>query len=275
MPDDRPKAQPETRATRGSRGEDSELATTQDPRFHEIPRERVADRVAQELLRMIAGGSLVPGERLPGERQLAQMMNVSRVSVRAALQQLKAQGLVSATQGGSTRIIASSENLNRGLGRLVRADLRNLLDLAELRAQLEAWAARRAARLAKPEQLEEIARLFAVMADPGRDPKHKAEDDFAFHMAIARASDSPVYLHLLSVLGDIFSENCAFHRFELCPTPADDRRFLAEHRAVLEAIRAGDEAAAAKAMTDHLSSVIAAYAALPERTASAAGGSQR
>ncbi|MDJ0968415.1 MAG: FCD domain-containing protein [Kiloniellales bacterium] len=275
MPDDRPNSQPTTRRAKDGRGAASDLAATQDPRFHEIPRERVADRVAQELLRLIAGGSLVPGERLPGERQLAQMMNVSRVSVRAALQQLKAQGLVSATQGGSTRIIASSESLDRGLGRLVRADLRNLLDLAELRAQLEAWAARRAARLGKPEQIEEIARLFEVMADPARDPKHKAEDDFAFHMAIARASDSPVYLHLLSVLGDIFSENCAFHRFELCPTPADDRRFLAEHRAVLEAIRAGDEAAAARAMMDHLSSVIAAYSALPERTASAAGGNGR
>ena len=263
MPDDRPNPRPEAPA--GGREAGLDLADSQDPRFNEIPRERVADRVAQELLRLIAGGSLVPGERLPGERQLAQMMNVSRVSVRAALQQLKAQGLVAATQGGSTRIIASSESLDRGLGRLVRADLRNLLDLAELRAQLEAWAARRAARLARPEQVEEIARLFAVMADPERDPKHKAEDDFAFHMAIARASDSPVYLHLLSVLGDIFSENCAFHRFELCPTPEDDRRFLAEHRAVLDAIRAGDEAGAAKAMTDHLASVIAAYAALPER----------
>ena len=272
MPNDRPNPQPSMRAAAGSRDEESDLVTLPDPRFHEIPRERIADRVAQELLRLIAGGSLVPGERLPGERQLAQMMNVSRVSVRAALQQLKAQGLVSATQGGSTRIIATSESLDRGLGRLVRADVRNLLDLAELRAQLEAWAARRAARLAKPEQVEEIARLFAVMADPERDPKLKAEDDFAFHMAIARASGSPVYLHLLSVLGDIFSESCAFHRFELCPTPEDDRRFLAEHRAVLEAIRAGDEAAAAKAMMDHLSSVIAAYAALPDQDALAGTG---
>lgn len=273
MPDDRPNPRPEAPA--GGREAGLGLADSQDPRFNEIPRERVADRVAQELLRLIASGSLVPGERLPGERQLAQMMNVSRVSVRAALQQLKAQGLVAATQGGSTRIIASSESLDRGLGRLVRADLRNLLDLAELRAQLEAWAARRAARLARPEQVEEIARLFAVMADPERDPKHKAEDDFAFHMAIARASDSPVYLHLLSVLGDIFSESCAFHRFELCPTPEDDRRFLAEHRAVLEAIQAGDEAAAARAMMDHLSSVIAAYAALPEQASPVTAGSRQ
>ena len=45
-----------------------------DPRFQEIPRERVADRIANELLRLITSGELAPGERLPGERQLADMM---------------------------------------------------------------------------------------------------------------------------------------------------------------------------------------------------------
>ena len=81
---------------------------TSDPRFHEIPRERVADRVAQELLRLIAAGKLAPGERLPGERHLAEMMHVSRVSVRAALQQLKTQGFVASVQGGGTRVLAAS-----------------------------------------------------------------------------------------------------------------------------------------------------------------------
>ncbi len=247
-----------------------DAATKQDPRFQEIPRERVADRVAQELLRMISGGDLAPGERLPGERHLAQMMGVSRVSVRAALQQLKTQGLVSATQGGSTRVIAASEALDRGLGRLVRAELRNLYDLAELRAQLEAWAARRAARLADEAAIAEIARIFALMADPDRHPRHKANDDFDFHMAIARASDSAVYLHLLTVLGDIFSENCAFHRFELCPTEEDDRKFLEQHRAILEAIRSRDEEAAAQAMIDHLAFVTDCYASFPAEPAAKA-----
>ena len=244
--------------------QDPQKDSQRDPRFQEIPRERVADRVAQELLRMISSGALVPGERLPGERQLAQMMNVSRVSIRAALQQLKAQGLISATQGGSTRVIASSESLDRGLGRLIRADHRNLLDLAELRAELETWAASRAARLATPEQVEEIAAAFAMMAEPRRHPRHRADDDFAFHMAIARAANSPVYLHLLTVLGDIFSENCAFHRFELCPTREDDLMFLGQHLAVLEAIQARDADAAAQAMTDHLSAMIACYEQLPQ-----------
>ena len=57
-----------------------------DPRFDTIKRERVSDRIAQNLLKLIASGELAPGERLPGERQLADMMGVSRVSVRAALQ---------------------------------------------------------------------------------------------------------------------------------------------------------------------------------------------
>src|SRR5262245_54964571 len=67
-----------------------------DPRFKAIARERVSDRVARELMRLIAEGRLAPGERLPGERELATLMGVSRVSVRAALQQLKARGLLSA-----------------------------------------------------------------------------------------------------------------------------------------------------------------------------------
>ena len=75
-----------------------------DLRFQQIARESVSDRVAQELLKLIGSGRLAPGERLPGERQLAEMMNVSRVSIRSALQQLKAQGLVTSVQGGGTRV---------------------------------------------------------------------------------------------------------------------------------------------------------------------------
>src|SRR3546814_15526559 len=76
------------------------LSNSSDPRFREIPRERVSDRVANELLKLIGDGRLTPGERLPGERQLATMMGVSRVPIRAALPQLKEQGLLSAVQGG-------------------------------------------------------------------------------------------------------------------------------------------------------------------------------
>jgi len=219
-----------------------------DPRFHEIPRERVADRVAQELLRLIASGELAPGERLPGERQLAEMMNVSRVSVRAALQQLKAQGFVAAVQGGGTRVIAASKGGGSALAELIRVNRDNLHDLAEIRAGIEVWAARRAAERGTPEQIAEIGRIYDLMTQPDRAPRHKAEDDLNFHMTIAKASASGVYLHLMSVLSEILEEMFTFHRYRLQIGRQYDRLLLAQHGAIYDAIRRRDGEAAARAI---------------------------
>lgn len=242
-----------------------------DPRFQEIPRERVADRIANELLRLITSGELAPGERLPGERQLADMMGVSRVSIRAALQQLKTQGFVTAVQGGGTRITAAADQLDTALAQLVRSNRNNLHDLAEIRAKLEVWAARRAAERATPEQRAEIDRAFVTMTSEGRPSRLKAEDDLNFHLAIGKASGSAVYLHLMSVLGDILEQMLAFHRYSLYASPADDQRFSQQHRAIWSAIKARDGEAAATAMQDHLTTVLSRYEE-EEDTASGAIG---
>ncbi len=231
-----------------------------DPRFHTIPRERVADRVAQELLRLIANGELAPGERLPGERQLAEMMSVSRVSVRAALQQLKTQGFVSAVQGGGTRIIAASNEGRSALAELVRVNRDNLYDLAEIRANIEVWAARRAAERGTREQIAEIAHHFELMAQPGRAERHKANDDLHFHMSVAKASGSTVYMHLMGVLSGILEDMFAYHRYRLQIGPQYDRLLLAQHRAISDTIQARDGEAAARAMADHLDTVLSSYA---------------
>ena len=231
-----------------------------DPRFHTIPRERVADRVAQELLRLIATGELTPGERLPGERQLAELMNVSRVSVRAALQQLKTQGFVSAVQGGGTRVIAASNERDSALAELVRVNRDNLYDLAEIRANIEVWAARRAAERGSPEQLAEIARHAELMSRPGRAERHKAEDDLNLHMAVAKAAGSAIYMHMMGVLSEILEEMFAFHRYRLQIGPQYDRLLLKQHRAINAAIQARDGEAAARAMAEHLDTVLSSYA---------------
>ncbi len=238
--------------------------TSTDPRFHTIPRERVADRVAQELLRLIASGELAPGERLPGERQLAGMMRVSRVSVRAALQQLKTQGFVSAVQGRGTRVIAAANEGHSALTELIRVNRNNLYDLAEIRANIEVWAARRAAERGTREQIAEIARHFELMAQPGRATRHKAGDDLNFHMSVAKASGNTVYMHLMGVLSGILEDMFAYHRYRLQIGPQYDRLLLAQHRAISDTIQARDGEAAARAMADHLDTVLSSYAEDPE-----------
>ncbi len=222
-------------------------------------RERVSDRIAAEILRRIAAGELPPGDKLPGERRLAETMRVSRVSVRAALRRLEGQGFVSAVQGGGTRVASPTGDVDPALKALVRLDRSNLNDLAEIRGILEVWAARRAAQNGKAEHFEELAATLESMADPERGPRGRAEDDVAFHLAIARASGSAVYLHILTVIRDILTEMLEYHRYELFGTPADDAEVLAQHRAIFEAVAAHDAEAAAQAMNRHLCWVLAHY----------------
>ncbi len=239
--------------------------TEPDPAFRRIAPQRVADRVAEEVMRLIASGALVPGQRLPGERALALRMGVSRVSVRAALQRLKAQGLVSAVQGGGTRVKSSAVELDRPLAELLRSNRENLHDLAEIRAILEVWAARRAGEHANAEDLARLDALVAAMDDAQRARSYKAEDDVRLHMAVAQASHSAVYIHLLTVIRDILTAMLEFHRYELFSRPEDDLTVNAQHRAIVEAIRGRNPEAAAQAMRRHLSWVLEHYDAARRR----------
>ncbi|HET8729021.1 MAG TPA: FCD domain-containing protein [Alphaproteobacteria bacterium] len=238
----------------------------------------VADRVTAEILDMIARGDLTPGERLPGERQLAERMGVSRVSVRAALQRLKAQGFLASVQGGGTRVVSSAAAMDGALTALVRSKLDNLHDLAEIRVTLESWAARRAAERATPGQVAEIAARLDAMAAAG--PRQavaggtqpdKALEDVAFHFAIGKAAGSPVYTHILSVIRDILTQMLEFHRYELFLAEDDDRTVLEHHRAIYQAIAARDAPGADAAMRRHLEWVLRHYDEAARRAIPAAG----
>lgn len=226
-------------------------------------RPRVADKVADTILSMIASGRFLPGERLPGERQLAENMKVSRVSVRAALQDLKTRGYLAATQGGGTEVLSTApKELDAPLTALLVTRPDNLHDLQELRIILESWAARRAARNAGPSDLAALRRILRQMADPRRAPRHRATDDRRFHLAIARASGSTVYNHLMTLLQEVLEEALEEMRLRDFDTREFDALILEQHRAILTAIEAGDSDAAAAAMETHLTGALAHYAKL-------------
>jgi DNA-binding FadR family transcriptional regulator len=228
------------------------VSNSSDPRFREIPRERVSDRVANELLKLIGDGRLTPGERLPGERQLATMMGVSRVSIRAALQQLKEQGLLSAVQGGGTRLLAAAREIDPDVGQLLRIDAENLNDLIAIRTVLEVWAARRAAERATTQQIADLENAHRELAQSGGDRQRRVEGDVRFHRALARASGSKVYLHLMERLRDTLEATLDYQRSEILRSPEEEQAVVAQHGAIVAAIRDRDPAAAAAAAQAHL-----------------------
>ena len=171
------------------------------PSDHAGP-QSVAERVADDLKQQITSGHYAPGDRLPGERQLSESLNVSRVSVRAALQKLKAQGLVSAVQGGGTRVIAKAPQLDAPLAELVLESPDNLTDLMAIKTQLLQWAADRAVI----KHLDaDVLQLDAIVEDMRRAsrPVEVSALDTKFYAHLYRASGSAVILHLSSVVDDI------------------------------------------------------------------------
>lgn len=222
---------------------------------------RVSDWVAEQLLERISRGDLVPGQRLPGERQMAEQLGVSRVSVRAALQRLKTQGFLTAVQGGGTRVVSSAGAMDGALCTMVKSTLDNLYDLAAIRMALETWAARRAAERATPQQLAELKSVLETLGATN-DPHKQVDDDMDFHIQIARAACSPVYLHIFSTIRDILDG--MIDTDDAAQPFVDGQRdlILAQHRAIYEGIASRDPDAAAAAVAKHLGWVIQRYHAI-------------
>lgn len=228
------------------------------PHLNPITHENLGDRVAAEVLRLIASGEFAPGDRLPAERRLAETLGVSRVSVRAGLQQLKAQGLLTAVRGGGTRVAEPMTGSDPALTALAQIDRGSLADLLEIRSLLESWAVRRAAEQATRDDIA----LIELQVDRMRtESGNRAQVDMDFHLAIAKASGSVVYRHLLGVIRGTLFEMLRYNRDELFGEPEDDAAVMRQHEAIMLALKDRDGDAAATAMIAHLAWVRTHYVA--------------
>lgn len=215
----------------------------------------LSERVAGHLRRLIDEGVLGPGERLPGERQLAEALKVSRVSVRAALQCLKAEGYLEARQGGGTKVVSTARTLESPLAGLVRRAPQNLKDLVELRILLEGWAAERAAKRQDAKALADMeAAVRSMEVDARR--KRTVTDDLTFHRALAQGAGSAVYDHIHAVVGEVMAGMVTHLRQGVYETPEEARRLTRQHRAILEAVRAGDGPLAQELIRKHMTQVL-------------------
>jgi len=186
------------------------------------------------------------------------MLGVSRVSVRAGLQQLKAQGLLTAVRGGGTRVAEPPTGSDPALTALAQIDRGSLADLLELRSLLESWAARRAADRASADDIAQIElQVDRMRTETG----NRAQVDMDFHLAVAKASGSTVYRHLIGVIRGTLFEMLRYNRDELFGEPDDDAAVMCQHEAVMQAISNRDGDAAAKAMAAHLDWVRTHYVA--------------
>jgi DNA-binding FadR family transcriptional regulator len=158
--------------------------------------QRLSDQIAENLQAMIANNRLSPGERLPSERVLAARLEVSRPSLREAIQKLNSKGLLSTHRGGGTYVCDSLEpSFVSPLLSLLREQPKSQYDVLEIRYALEGTAAYYAALRGTDRDKENIRHHFDEMqATHGSpDPMDEARADAAFHLSIVEASHNLVW----------------------------------------------------------------------------------
>jgi DNA-binding FadR family transcriptional regulator len=210
------------------------------------PPNRLYRQVADQLRHLFDAGEYAVGDRLPPERELAERMGISRPTIREALIALEVEGRVRIRVGSGIYVAEPPRNpaaptTGEGPFELLRA-----------REFIESAVAEEAARLAGPADIAAIDEVLARMSRDALPSEAIIALDRDFHTAVAAILRNSV---LVRVVGDLFDQRMTpfFERLSSYFENSDSwRSALAEHRAVRDAIAAGDPARARAAMGDHL-----------------------
>ena len=214
-----------------------------------MPRTRLRDRAAEQLLDMVIAGGLSPGDRLPPERELVGRLGVSRTVVREALNLLEARGILSIEHGrGAVVSGGSTEAVRDTLGFLLRLRGETLWELLEMRRILEAEISGLAAERAGADDVTAMREQVERMRDLIETPEGYMDADVEFHALLARAARNGVLLTMLEPVVDLLRAS----REVSASRPGSARRALGEHEAILRRIEEADAEGARWEMRIHL-----------------------
>jgi len=220
---------------------------------------RVSEAIAHRIETAISSGRLVPGERLSSERELAQRLKTSRVSVREAYRSLEELGLIlvkRGAEGGAFVADVDHGPVSRSLSLMLRLGRTSHEELTEARLLLEPPIARLAARRSGPEDVERLSDLLRKQAQALRGDGDPRRHDLQFHRLVAQCAKNLPLMIVMNSVADLMVE--AISRIEI--TKDVKRDAVDFHQRIFEAIRRRDEEAAGQIMLRHVREVQARLA---------------
>jgi GntR family transcriptional repressor for pyruvate dehydrogenase complex len=218
--------------------------------FESLRSSKYSEQISRQLLQRIVDGHFQPGDRLPPERDLASIFNVSRVVVRESIGSLEAKGIVSVRQGRGTTVNSVDEwnTLDSQVLLLLHGD-EIFSQLMETRRIFEPEMAALAAKRIHDDEMEPL-RLCSELPEDDSIEEH-VEHDMDFHLMIAKATHNPVLLMVLSSTSELLREG----RRRIFIVPGELAKAREWHHAIYTAIKNRDPAAAREAMAGHMEQV--------------------
>jgi GntR family transcriptional repressor for pyruvate dehydrogenase complex len=227
------------------------MATSIKSDFEVVRRNKVYEEVAKQIERLILN-KLKPGDKLPSERELAEMLHVSRGSIRDAIRGLELMGLVEPRQGTGTIVRAvAADSLTNPFTSALKRRQELVSELLDFRKMLEPPLAARAATHASAEELAELEEILRRQESKQRRGESTVAEDTEFHYNVALASGNTVVIKVLDILMDLLRET----RERSLQVEGRAQRSLVGHRRILTAIENHDTEAAKDAMRRHIEDV--------------------
>jgi GntR family transcriptional repressor for pyruvate dehydrogenase complex len=219
-----------------------------------IKPKRISDLVFEQLRDLIFKGLIKPGEQLMTERELAENLNVSRPTVREAINRLVTLRLLDHRQGQGTFVVSPSAEKN-SLGVPHDQDV-SLADLLEVRLGLECNAVMMAARRATEEDIRDMEKSLRDMESQIEAGGLGSNADVTFHMAIAYATKNMVQIHIMKSFYDLLFYGIKSSLQYLYTEPVTLETIIRQHNNILKAVRDRDPDAAYGAMREHIMFVL-------------------
>ena len=223
--------------------------------FEPIIQGKSSDDVVNQIVKNIQNGTFQPGDALPTERRLAEMLGVSRPVVREGLKSLKLLGVVTTVHGGGNYVADHLDTcLIRPLSILFALNNSNILQSQQLRSALECQAASLAAQNCTALDAASL-RLILEQLHITSDEEALNRLDRTLHLSIAKIAGNPLIYSVLSASAHLSDTIIKKIRTYI---QAESDALLdvdEQHRAIVEAIASHDADGAEQAMCIHMASV--------------------
>lgn len=209
-------------------------------------RVRLYEELEKRIRDYIDAKPLVPGDKLPTERELSSLLSVSRASVKQAIIALEVKGIVEVRHGDGT-YVRKLEDSHEDLTKLIEKRLK-LPEILEAREALETHLAELAAKRRTQNDLDMMRAALDQMAKEIKEGGQGETGDALFHQAITKAANNDVLDFLMSSIKEPIAET----RKESLGEPGRPNKSLIAHKKILKAIESQDAPKARKMMQEHL-----------------------
>jgi GntR family transcriptional regulator, transcriptional repressor for pyruvate dehydrogenase complex len=228
-----------------------------DRGWQPVRRVRTHEHVLDQIRQQILDGRLSPGDRLPGERELAEYLDVSRAGVREALRVLESMGVVrsgvgsgpsagSVVTGGGSEALANLLSLHVALSRFSRREV------MDVRIQLERWAMSEASAHASADDIAGLRSIVLRMRQREIDYDTFLDLDTQFHVTIAQVCGNTLVGDLMAALREAVRREMLTSFEQLTDWRATADQLCDEHQGIVDRIEDGDSRGAAAAVEQHI-----------------------